>query len=54
VTHLSEPVRKKHEILLQERRLERETEDRKLMKLKVRLQAKILQQQQPPLLALAG
>jgi hypothetical protein len=54
VTHLSEPVRKKHEILLQERRLERETEDRKLMKLKVRLQAKIQQQQQPPLLALAG
>jgi len=52
--HISQPIQARHEIQLQELRLERTSEDRNLIKLKARLLAKILQQQQPSLLARAS
>ena len=51
---LSKPFPPRHEVDLQQRRLERESEDRRLEILKAKLQAKIYEQQQPALLAQAS
>jgi len=48
------PLQPRHELDLQQRRLERQSEDLRLERLKERLEAKVFAQQQPELIARAS
>jgi hypothetical protein len=50
----SELLQQRHEVDLQQRRLERQSEDLRLERLKARLEAKVYEQQQPELIARAS
>jgi hypothetical protein len=49
-----QPIQKRHEVDLQQRRIERQSEDLRLERLKARLQAKVSEQQQTELIARAS